>query len=80
MKAKIQVFSTILLVVLYSCFFLHPNADLNYITVTYSQNQSASFQAEVKALDDMPTRKVKVDDIDIAISILEMLVIIQLSS
>ena len=65
MKAKNQVFSTILLVVLYLVFFAS-NADLNYITAAYSQNQGASFQAEVKALDDMLTRKVKVDDIDIA--------------
>ena len=47
-------------------YFFASNADLNYITAAYSQNQGASFQAEVKALDDMLTRKVKVDDIDIA--------------
>jgi pimeloyl-ACP methyl ester carboxylesterase len=41
-------------------------AGLNYIPATYGQNQSSSFQAEVKALDDMPAQKVKVGDIDIA--------------
>ena len=65
MKAKIQVFSMILLVILYLVFFAS-SADLNYVTAAYSQNQDSSFQAEVKALDDMPTRKVKVGDIDIA--------------
>jgi pimeloyl-ACP methyl ester carboxylesterase len=41
-------------------------AGLNYIPATYGQNQGSSFQAEVKALDDMPAQKVKVGDIDIA--------------
>jgi pimeloyl-ACP methyl ester carboxylesterase len=45
---------------------LVPNASLNYVPAAYSQNQVSSFQAEVKALDDIPTRKVKVGDIDIA--------------
>jgi pimeloyl-ACP methyl ester carboxylesterase len=65
MKAKIQVFSTILLVILYFVFYAS-NTDLKYITAAYSQNQEGSFQAEVKALDDTPTRKVKVGDLDIA--------------
>jgi alpha/beta hydrolase fold len=65
MKAKIQVFSTILLVIL-SLVFIASNADLNYITAAYSQNHGASFQAAGKALDDKPTRKVKVGDLDIA--------------
>ncbi|CAN5513300.1 alpha/beta hydrolase [soil metagenome] len=39
---------------------------LNYIPAAYSQGQVSSFQAAIKALDDMPTRKVKVGDIDIA--------------
>ena len=47
-------------------FFYASDADLNYITAAYSQNQDGSFQAEVKALDDTPTRKVKVGDLDIA--------------
>ena len=58
MKAINQVFSKLFLVNLYLVFFAS-NADLNYITGTDSQNQGASFQTEVKALHDMPTRKVK---------------------
>lgn len=46
--------------------FLAPNTGLNHIPGAYSQNQSSSFQAEVKALDDMPSQKVKVGDIDMA--------------
>jgi pimeloyl-ACP methyl ester carboxylesterase len=65
MKARIQVFSTIFLVILYLVFFTS-NKYLNYIPAAYSQNQDVSFQAEVKALDDMPTRKIKVGDIDLA--------------
>lgn len=38
----------------------------NHIPAVYSQNQSSSFQAEARALDDMPTQKVKVGDITIA--------------
>jgi pimeloyl-ACP methyl ester carboxylesterase len=65
MKAKDQVFSTILMVILY-LVFIASNTDLNYIPAAYSQNQGASFQGEVKALDDMPARKIKVGDIDMA--------------
>ncbi|MDQ3837823.1 MAG: hypothetical protein M3297_00985 [Thermoproteota archaeon] len=39
---------------------------MSHITIAYSQNQSSSFQAEAKALDDMPSQKVKVGDIDVA--------------
>ena len=46
--------------------FLTPSIGLNHIPLAYSQNQSSSFQAEVKALDDMPSKKVKVGDIDMA--------------
>lgn len=60
-----QVLSTILLVILYLVFIVS-NAGLNYIPAAFSQNQGASFQTEVKALDDMPTRKIKVGDIDLA--------------
>jgi pimeloyl-ACP methyl ester carboxylesterase len=56
---------TIFPVILYF-IFLAPSTGLNHIPGAYSQNQSSSFQAESKALDDMPTQKVKVDDIDIA--------------
>ncbi len=45
---------------------LAPNISLNHIPLAYSQNQSSSFQAEAKALDDMPSQKVKVGDIDVA--------------
>jgi pimeloyl-ACP methyl ester carboxylesterase len=65
MKTRLQVFSTIFMLLLYLVFFAS-NAHLNYIPTAYSQNQNASFQAEVKALDDMPTRKIKVGDIDLA--------------
>lgn len=59
------IFPTIILVILYFVF-LAPNTGLNHIPAAYSQNQSSLFQAAAKALDDMPTQKVKVDDIDIA--------------
>jgi pimeloyl-ACP methyl ester carboxylesterase len=52
-------------VILYFAF-LAPSIGLNHIPLVYSQNQSSSFQAEVKALDDMPSKKVKVGDIDMA--------------
>jgi pimeloyl-ACP methyl ester carboxylesterase len=55
----------IFLVILYFVF-LTPTTSFNHIPVAYSQNQSSSFQVEAKALDDMPTRKVRVGDIDIA--------------
>jgi pimeloyl-ACP methyl ester carboxylesterase len=54
-----------LLVIVYFNLLV-PNASLNYVPAAYSQNQVSSFQAEVKALDDIPTRRVKVGDIDIA--------------
>ena len=42
------------------------NAFLNYIPVAYGQQQDSTFQAEVSAIDNMPTQKVRVGDIDIA--------------
>ncbi len=45
---------------------LTPNTGLNHIPAAYSQGQGSSFQAEVNALDDMSTQKVKVGNIDIA--------------
>jgi pimeloyl-ACP methyl ester carboxylesterase len=46
---------------------LAPNISLNHFpAAAYGQNQSSLFQVEAKALDDMPSQKVKVDDIDIA--------------
>jgi pimeloyl-ACP methyl ester carboxylesterase len=65
MKTNNQIFPMGFLVILYFVF-LAPNTGLNHIPAAYSQNQSSSFQAEAKALDDMPSQKVKVDDIDIA--------------
>jgi pimeloyl-ACP methyl ester carboxylesterase len=65
MKTNDQIFPMGFLVILYFVF-LTPNTGLNHIPAAYSQNQSSSFQAEAKALDDMPSRKVKVGDIDIA--------------
>ena len=46
--------------------FLAPNTGFNNILAAYGQNQSSSFQVEAKALDDIPSRKVRVGDIDIA--------------
>jgi pimeloyl-ACP methyl ester carboxylesterase len=59
------LFPTIILVILYFVF-LTPNTGFNHIPEAYSQNQSSSFQAEARALDDMPAQKVKVGDIAIA--------------
>jgi hypothetical protein len=59
------ILSVAILLVL--CFgLLASKAALNYIPATYSKDQVSSFQAEAKALDDIPSRKVKVGDIDIA--------------
>lgn len=60
-----QIFPMISLVIL-NFVFLMLSADFNHIPAVYSQNQSSSFQAEARALDDMPTQKVKVGDIAIA--------------
>ena len=65
MKSNNQIFLLILLVILHF-ILLAPNISLNHIPLAYSQNQSASFQAEAEALDDMPTRKVTIGDIEIA--------------
>ncbi len=59
------LFPTIILVILYFVF-LTPNTGFNHIPEAYSQNQNSSFQAEARALDDMPAQKVKVGDIAIA--------------
>jgi hypothetical protein len=65
MKSNNQIFLMILLVILHFTL-LAPNISLNHIPLAYSQNQSSSFQAEAKALDDMPSQKLKVGDINIA--------------
>jgi pimeloyl-ACP methyl ester carboxylesterase len=55
------------LIVISICFILlSSNAGLIYTSVVYSQSASSSFQAEVNAIDNMTTQKVKVGDIDIA--------------
>jgi alpha/beta hydrolase family protein len=56
---------TIMLLVL--CFgLLASNAILNYIPAAYSQGQDSSFRAGVDAIDNMPAKKVKMRDIDVA--------------
>ena len=39
---------------------------MNNPPIAYGQNQSSSFQAAVKVLEDIPVRKVKVGDLDIS--------------
>jgi hypothetical protein len=46
--------------------FQSSNYIINHLPVAYGQNQSSSFQAAVKVLDDIPDRKVKVGDIDMS--------------
>jgi alpha-beta hydrolase superfamily lysophospholipase len=65
MKSNNQILLMILLVILHF-ILLAPHISLNHIPLAYSQNQSSSFQAETKALDDMPSQKVRGGDINIA--------------
>ena len=65
MKTNNQIFPKIFLVIL-NFVFLMLSTSFNHIPAAYSQNQSSAFQAEAKALDDMPAQKVKVGDIAIA--------------
>src|SRR5829696_9458199 len=65
MKSNNQIILMILLVILHF-ILLAPHISLNHIPLAYSQNQSSSFQAETQALDDMPSQKVRVGDINIA--------------
>jgi pimeloyl-ACP methyl ester carboxylesterase len=65
MKTNNRNTLTIFPVILY-LIFLAPSIGLNHIPIAYGQNQSASFQAEARALDDMPSRKVTIGDIEIA--------------
>jgi pimeloyl-ACP methyl ester carboxylesterase len=65
MKNNNRIFLMILPIILYFVF-LAPNISLNHIPAGYGQNQSSSFQAEAKALDDMPSQKVMIGDIEIA--------------
>ena len=59
---------TIMLFLVVYFSLLASSVSMNYILpATYSQNKVvSSFQAEVKSLDDISIRKVKVGDIDIA--------------
>src|SRR5918996_1050723 len=63
MKTNNQIFPMIFIVILN---FLMLSTGFNHIPAAYSQNQSSAFQAEAKALDDMPAQKVKVGDTAIA--------------
>ena len=65
MKTNNQIFPKIFLVIL-NFVFLMLSTSFNHIPAAYSQNQSSAFQAEAKALDDMPAQKVKVGDTAIA--------------
>src|SRR5918992_2913259 len=65
MKTNNQILPMIFIVIL-NFVFLMLSTGFNHIPAAYSQNQSSAFQAEAKALDDMPAQKVKVGDIAIA--------------
>src|SRR5918996_6215716 len=65
MKTNNQIFPMIFIVIL-NFVFLMLSTSFNHIPAAYSQNQSSAFQAEAKALDDMPAQKVKVGDTAIA--------------
>ena len=58
------LFTILLIIVYYS--FQSSNDGINHPVIAYGQNQSSSFQAAVKVLDDIPDWKVKVGDIDIS--------------
>ena len=59
-----QTILLVLIVVSFSLLLL--TAELNSIPFIYGQSLDSSFQAEVSAIDSMPTQKVRVGDIDIA--------------
>ena len=65
MKSNNQILLMILLVILHF-ILLAPHISLNHIPLAYSQNQSSSFQAETQALDDMPSQKATIGDVEIA--------------
>jgi pimeloyl-ACP methyl ester carboxylesterase len=56
---------TILLIIVYHSF-QSSNDGINHSVIAYGQNQSSSFQAAVRVLDNIPDGKVKVGDIDIS--------------
>jgi pimeloyl-ACP methyl ester carboxylesterase len=61
-----QTFLSVALLLVLCFVFLASDTSLGHIPAAYGQNKSVTFQEEAKALDDMPTKKVKVGDIDIA--------------
>jgi hypothetical protein len=63
----LQLLIAILLIIAYRSLQSSDDS-INHLPVAYSQNQSSSFQAAVKALDDIPARKVKVGDIDMSLN------------
>ena len=63
MKTNNQFFPKIFLVIL-NFVFLMLSTSFNHIPAAYSQNQSSIFQAEAKALDDMPAQKVNTIEIE----------------
>jgi pimeloyl-ACP methyl ester carboxylesterase len=59
-------FVYVLIIVASICFSLSSSSIIrNYIPV-YSQVLNSPFQAEVRAIDDLPAQKIKVGDIDVA--------------
>jgi pimeloyl-ACP methyl ester carboxylesterase len=56
---------TILLIIAYHSLQSSDDS-INHTPIAYGQNQSSSFQAAVRVLDDIPDQKVKVGDIDIS--------------
>ena len=61
---------TILLIIAYHSF-QSSDGRIYYPPIIYGQNQSSSFQAAVRALDNIPDQKVKVGDIDVSFKQLE---------
>jgi hypothetical protein len=61
----LQLLIAILLIIAYHSLQSSDDS-INHPPVAYSQNQSSSFQAAVKVLDEIPDRKGKVGDIDMS--------------
>jgi pimeloyl-ACP methyl ester carboxylesterase len=57
---------TILLFIAYHSLQSSDGSSINHPPVAYGQNQSSSFQAAVRVLDEIPDQKVKVGDLDIS--------------
>lgn len=57
---------TAVLILSLNLAILSTSSSQNYIFTAYAQNDVSSFRNDVKAIDDMPSLKVKVGDIDIA--------------